>query len=230
MTALGQLLVMVPSRGRPENIRRLVENWPTDVDLLVAVDDDDPKLSEYQDIPNGIRYLVTGPRLRLGPTLNAICGAPAILYKYVGFMGDDHLPRTPDWHVRVIEELERLQAGFVYGNDLLQGERLPTAVFMTSNIIQTLGKMVPKELVHMYLDDAWLAWGKGMNSITYLPDVVIEHIHPVANKTQRDIGYDEADSFMNQDRENWQKYISTGQLEEDIVRLERLKNGMATVS
>lgn len=224
---MTEMLVIVPSRNRPENIRRLLSNWPDDVDLLVAVDDDDPKLAEYQELPVETRV---GPRLRLGPTLNEAALEEYEYYNYIGFMGDDHLPRTEGWQYRIQNELERLQVGFVYGNDLFQGEKLPTAVFMTTNVVEILQCMCPTVLTHMYLDDAWLAWGKGIDRITYMPDVIIEHIHPAANKVALDSGYQEADSFMTEDRENWEKYISRGQLEEDIQKLERLKNGMASVS
>ena len=225
---INNMIVIVPSRSRPENVRRLVDHWPSDVDLLVCIDFDDPTLVQYSGNHN-TQYRV-GPRLRLGPTLNAAALEEVNRYKYIGFMGDDHLPRTEGWQHSIQDELAKLQVGVVYGNDLLQGEKLPTAVFMTSNIIKTLGYMCPPNFVHMYLDNAWLEWGRGIDRITYLPDVIIEHIHPAANKINRDAGYDEADSFMNADRQMWENYVGGGFLEEDLQKLERLKDGMASVS
>jgi hypothetical protein len=41
----------------------------------------------------------------------------------------------------------------------------------------------------MYVDNAWLALGRAIGRIRYLPDVVVEHVHPVAGKAQWDEGY-----------------------------------------
>jgi hypothetical protein len=39
------------------------------------------------------------------------------------------------------------------------------------------------------VDNYWLALGQAADCITYLPDVVVEHLHPVAGKAQWDEGY-----------------------------------------
>ena len=75
---MSEMTILVPSRGRPENIIRLMDAWTTtttlDTRLLVLVDDDDSKLNDYLVIPNiDIRV---GPRLRIGGTLNVV--APEI--------------------------------------------------------------------------------------------------------------------------------------------------------
>lgn len=232
---MNDMLIIVPSRGRPENIQRLFNVWPKSVDILVAVDEDDQKLDEYLSLrlpyPLSMEVCeIVGPRLRLGGILNELAKSSAPYYEYIGFMGDDHLPKTEGWEEEFSIELEHLGVGIVYGNDLLQGERLPTAAVMTSNIIQTLGYMSPPVLTHMYIDDAWLAWGRGIDSITYMPEVIIEHIHPAANKTAQDSGYEEANSYMQADKTQWESYVSRGLLEEDIQKLWRLKYGVASVS
>lgn len=71
------------------------------------------------------------------------------------------------------------------------------------------GHMVPPGAVHLFLDDAWLALGRALGAITYLPDVVVEHVHPIAGKAQWDAGYAECntDALMDADRavfERWQ--------------------------
>src|SRR5689334_7595719 len=183
------MLVIVPSRGRPRNIAHLLVSWyetMTSATLVVAVDDDDPTLDEYRsifDVTHDDRYqLVVGPRLRLAGTLNAVSRSrilrPGTLpTDVIGFMGDDHRPRTSHWDVDVEDAFKQWGHAIVYGNDLLQGPNLPTAVFMTAGMIKTLGYMVPPGLVHMYLDNTWKAWGELMNRLIYLPNTVIEHMH-----------------------------------------------------
>lgn len=196
---MSDLLVIVPSRGRPHNIAELHVAWAEtahrDGRLLVAVDDDDPALPEYQRVCDLIGVeLEVGPRLRLTGTLNKVAIEHAPRHKAIAFMGDDHRPRTVGWDTQLMAELDRLGTGFVYGNDLLQGERMATAVAMTSDIVSALGYMAPPQMVHLCLDLVWVEWGKAIDRLAYLPDTVIEHMHPAVGKAVNDSGYDEANS------------------------------------
>jgi len=213
---LAPMVVFVPSRGRPGNIAQLAESWQETfswyADLLVALDEDDPALPEYLalDVWNGTwASNVVGPRRRLGPTLNWLAESFPD-YDAIGFMGDDHRPRTPRWDEMVCKVLDGMGAAIVYGDDLLQHERLPTAVFMTSNIPAALGWMCPPGMVHLYLDDAWKALGEGMGRLRYLPNVVIEHLHPTAGKAPMDERYAEVNSA--------EQYASDGAVFEEFKR------------
>jgi hypothetical protein len=107
----------------------------------------------------------------------------------VGFMGDDHRPRTKGWDSRYVTALREMGTGIVYGDDLLQHEALPTQCAMTSDIIQALGYMAPPQLTHLYVDNFWLALGRAAGCIQYLQDVVVEHLHPIAAKAEWDEGH-----------------------------------------
>lgn len=189
-----RLLMIVPSRGRPENVKRLTEAFDDTregpADLLICVDEDDPKRADYQHLllPGRVRMEI-GPRLRLGGTLNEAALANVGQYFALGFCGDDHIFRSQGWNRQFVWALQDLGSGIVYGNDLIQGAALPTAVAMTSDIVATLGHMVPPDLVHLYCDDAWRDLGNAMGRLRYLPDVVIEHLHPIAGKAAEDAGY-----------------------------------------
>lgn len=219
---MADLLIIVPSRGRPEAIKDFYYNWSLvtadSADLLVAIDEDDPKVDDYLSLgwTTGTPTLRVGPRLRLGPTLNAVAKENLSSYKYLGFMGDDHRPRTPGWDNLYCESLQTNK--FVYGNDLFQGENLPTQVAMHSSVIKSLGYMCPPTLVHMYLDDAWKAWGYGIGSMEYLPEVIIEHLHPAAGKGTTDSHYLEVWDHMEPDRIRWEAY-KEAQLFQDIQKL-----------
>src|SRR5690606_31550877 len=95
---------------------------------------------------------------------------------------------------------------------------------MTSNIVTALGYMAPPDLVHLFLDNAWLDWGRGAECLTYLPGTVIEHMHPAAGKAANDAGYLEANSQtrFTADRDAYEQYTAT-QLADDIKKLEALK-------
>jgi hypothetical protein len=212
------LTVIVPTRGRPQNIAELwaafEETCDGDTRLVACVDLDDPELPAYQKLADRLFdepffRLETGPRLRLGGTLNVAGPKWAARGEAVAFMGDDHRPRTRGWDTAYMQELGRLGTGLVYGNDLIQGQALPTQVAMTSDIVLATGHMVPPGIVHLWIDNAWLALGQALGAITYLPDVIVEHQHPIAGKAAWDAGYAECntDALMDADRavfEQWQ--------------------------
>ena len=215
---MTDLAVIVPSRGRPQNADRLwtaFEGCPL-AELVLCCDNDDPTLPLYRECE-------VGPPARLVAWLNRaaadVLSDPDV--RYVGFMGDDHLPRTPDWDAIVCDTLAELGTGIVYGNDLLQGERLPTAAFMTRDIVEALGYMAPPELEHLYVDDAWLAWGRAIGRIRYLPDLIIEHVHPAAGKAPSDAGYETADACMTADAAAFGTYLAE-RFDADVAKLRAL--------
>jgi hypothetical protein len=211
------LAVIVPTRGRPGNAARLAEAF-RETDTLNALvvfvaDIDDPELPAYRDLLDSgaiPRLMVHGQTggTGLGPALNYAARKYAGLYENVGFMGDDHLPRTCGWEDRVLEELDSLEPRIVYGNDLLQGPNLPTAVFMQSRIVQALGCMAPSCMRHLYLDNFWKHLGETLGGLVYLPDVIIEHLHPVAGKAAWDERYAVVNASGRDlaDRTAWENY------------------------
>jgi hypothetical protein len=195
-------VVLVPSRGRPHTVAEIAKAFQDtcgsyEVELLFIVDHNDPTLVDYLFAVQEQKHWI-GARVFQQPggsmvaALNA--GAEYALQTYpdadgIAFMGDDHRPRSEDWDTAYLEALTDLGTGIVYGDDLLQGERLPTQCAMTADIIRALGYMSPPNLTHLAVDNAWLALGKAADCIRYLPDVVIEHLHPVAGKADWDTGY-----------------------------------------
>jgi hypothetical protein len=227
------LLVIIPTRGRPQAVPAILDAWRATgatADVLFAVDDDDPELDGYlahRDRIDDPRVLWrVGLRLRLCGTLNKVAVEEAHRYRFLAFMGDDHRPRTVHWDQRFRECLSA-GPGIVYGNDLLMGEQMPTAVAMTSDIVTTFGYMAPPQLVHLCLDLVWLDLGRGMERITYLPDVVIEHMHPAAQKAPLDQGYVECNSpeQVTADAEAYYQYRDGGGLQADLSKLRKLIEG-----
>lgn len=208
-----RFLVIVPTRGRPGNVRRLTaglaETGTSVADFLFVVDDDDPTTPEYLALADsGPHRFAVVHRMRLGGTLNFIAAQHLDEYAAIGFMGDDHLPRTAGWDTSILEALDAPGPRVVYGNDLLQGANLPTAVFLHSAIIRALGYMCPPRQLHLFLDDFWKALGEQLGGLVYLPDVIIEHLHPVAQKAIWDERYAEVNSqeTTESDRDAWLRY------------------------
>jgi hypothetical protein len=193
---VADLVVIVPSRGRPHTVAEMAEAFEqtctADTQLWFAVDDDDPTAEKYRaaraPIAQGV-HVVTSSNASMVDALNRAAvnlsvGAPCA----IAFMGDDHRPRTVGWDRAYLDALAA-QPGIVYGNDLIQGPNLPTQCAMSTEVVRALGHMVPPVLTHLYADNYWRDLGKACGCLTYLPDVVIEHLHPVAGKAEVDDGY-----------------------------------------
>jgi hypothetical protein len=194
-----KILVIVPTRGRPENARDLIETFRSTVfereltDLLFVIDDDDPEIEGYRRVLDGnqdenIRYEVC-KRMRMNATLNRAAVKYSRDYDVIGFLGDDHRFRTDDWDLALVRSISGNLSAIRYGDDLLQGENLPTAVFITTDIIHALGYMAPPEMVHMYLDNFWKDLGEATGIIKYMPEIVIEHMHYINGKGIADDQY-----------------------------------------
>jgi hypothetical protein len=224
----AELLMLVPSRGRPQSIKRLyrefLDTTEGNTEFLALVDDDDCNLDNYKEAANELGFsMEVGPRLRLGGTLNVASSKYAPVYPFIGWVGDDTVLSTPQWDVKFVTELKRLGTGMAYGNDLLQCGNIPAALItMTSNIVLKLGYMAVPGFQHMYLDNAWQAWGDGIGKITYFPEVIHEHLHFSASKSQMDQTYAESDPFMSSDAILWNEYVNSGQLDRDIAKLKEL--------
>ena len=102
------------------------------------------------------------------------------------------------------------KVGVCYADDMLKHERFPTAMIMSSVIIRALGRMHP-EMYHGNPDQAWRELGKALGCLIYLPDVVIEHMHPLAKKGEIDNVFREAHKQDAGDMiayRAWEKVIS----------------------
>lgn len=213
------ILTIVPSRGRPEAVNELIEEFNANTaisDLCIATDDDDP--SEYI-VPNKV-ILEVNPRMRMNGTLNFIADKYCYDYDYLVFLGDDHRPRTEHWDLKLFESIEDLKYGIAYGNDLLQGENLPTAVMQDARIVRTLGYFSPPKQKHLFLDNFWKDLGTELGTLVYSPDVIIEHLHPFANKAKMDAGYAEVNDreMYIYDQLMYEEYKIT-QWQKDLYKL-----------
>lgn len=212
---MGELAVLVPSRGRPHNAERLHEAFDKtcrgDTKLVLGLDSDDPALVDYRcgEVREGLRG-------RLVDWLNLLAGDRT--EPYIGHIGDDNVPLTEGWDVRVMESLDRNQ--FCFGNDLDPGRApgsLSIHIFMRRSVVEWLGYMGPPSLRHMYVDPVWYAWGKA-TSIEFLEDVEIPHLHYTLGHAPRDESYEHSTGLIPRDLAAYNAYCRDG-LNIDIDKL-----------
>jgi hypothetical protein len=244
---MPELVVIVPTRSRPEAISRVVNAWRVTgagdegAELLFVVDEDDPAgVDEYRRQLDGRPPWVSAiyrnvwrplvPKLNLEASeLAAIRYAPML-----GFAGDDHLPRTPGWAGRYIGELRSMGTGVVYCDDGYQHENIPTQWAMTADIVRALDRMVPAPVEHLYCDNAVRDLARAAGCLSYLPDVLIEHMHPVARdasgapKAPSDEQYERVNGREQnrRDRTAWRTWVR-GCLATDAAKINALRKQAA---
>lgn len=216
------LLTLVPTRNRVENAQELLKvfyekSTEASSGLLFVVGTEDPRLEEYRDvIPK--EHLFVFPDRGLVKALNYVAPMYVDEYESIAFMGDDHRPRSTGWDGRYLTALRDIGSGYVYGNDLLMGERIPTQVAISSTIIKTLGFFGPPGFWHLCVDLTWKDMGAGLDRLVYLDDVIVEHMHPAAGKAEEDSGYKHVNSRMmvkhdEQEYKRWKRVDFPKELE-----------------
>lgn len=216
------ILALCPSRGRPAAAHAVLESLLAtaanrDTRLAFIVDRDDPTANEY---PAGYTVRVR-PRGNMGGALAEALRNHNLLgdATIVGMIGDDCRFRTPGWDATFLAGLDGFE-GIVYGDDGFQHDRLVSHWWLSRGIVDTFG-MAPSWLRHFYMDNYWKELGTAAGCLLYYPNVLIEHLHPLAGKGDDDATYQRNGRHARHDRlafEHWKKRL----MHLDLNRLLRL--------
>jgi hypothetical protein len=181
---MPDLLIVVPSRGRPQNIARLLSAVHStarlDTHVHVAVDSDDETLPGYgaamEEAGGEHDVLEAGPPKGLCAWTNEVAVRRAGEYPFLASLGDDMVPRTPGWDRALCRAITGMGGtGFAYPWDGIR-EDVPEAVVMSSDIVAALGWMCLPSLKHWYCDNAWDVLGRGAGCIRHLRAVAVDHV------------------------------------------------------
>lgn len=172
--------ILLPSRGRPENIERLYKSImltavsPADIEIIVRLDDDDE--SEYKDFPL-VKY-IKGPRITLSKYWNECyeqSKGDILMHS-----GDDIIFRTEGWDdvVRNAFEKQPDKILFVFGDDgSPHNGNFGTHGFIHRKWAETVGYFVPPYFSSDY-NDTWLNdVAKMLGRHKHIP-ILTEHMHP----------------------------------------------------
>lgn len=182
-----QIDVLVPSRGRPQNLERLARaiaaTADTPVRIRVRLDSDDPSRDGYPELDN-VSY-TTGPRVHFAASVNELAAESDATH--FAILGDDVLPETLGWDTALLASLGD-GIGVAYGSDgleLLHGPDLPTHVLVPRAIFDRLGWIALPALRHLFCDNVWRDLGNAVDNLVYSPNVKLTHLHRW-NKTAPD--------------------------------------------
>ena len=215
---MTDLVLLVPSRGRPKNVTRLLEACAATCRAATVVhfgfDNDDPEMLANLAAADGALFSVS-QRMGLARWTNYLAAAH-VSDGAVCSIGDDMVPLTDGWDERLLAACGT--TGMAYPNDRRRDD-IPECVVMTTDIVAALGWMCPPGLEHWYIDNAWSDLGRGAGCIAYLPDVVVEHRHPnVPGGDKPDRTYWDASPKMAADMAAYQRWRLKG-MREDIGKV-----------
>lgn len=227
---MSDLLVMIPTRGRRKQCERLLKSFQdntVDAEILFIIDDDDEETYEGMDWGDA-QHGVLGPRESLTGKLNRTSDAVNSLYKYLMFVGDDHVFRTPEWDKILREKFDVIGGtGMIYPDDRRRND-VPEIIAISTDIVRVLGHFAEPMFKHYYIDNAWMELGKRTGMIFFTPDIVVEHLHygmrnnPEAG--ERDATYIEAENaWGDSDNRAYQEWRATA-MPIQVARLRRAFN------
>jgi hypothetical protein len=220
-----RVLVITPSRGRPERLEYMLGETlrlsGPGTHVAVCYDEDDPEAGRYEALGEKIRqahpgrtFWHRGRRRTMGDWTNYVAMWPrAARYPYLASLGDDHIPRTQGWDAALTAAIEaRGGTGIGYGDDRHQHENLPTAPVISSDIIRVLGWVILPGIRGKFCDNAWRDLADLAGVRVYVPEVVIEHVHPDAGKAAWDGTYGDGHGSWAGDEA---VYLAWGRLQAD---------------
>lgn len=236
------LVVVIPTRGRPQHVARTAEAWletgamDMGVPVVYALDRGDPAYEDYRRAIKSefgnLAQVVDAGGSGMVPAINTAGRwllAQADRPTAVAVFNDDHLPRSEGWQYRMTLSLAQMGTGIVYPNDLLRGESLCTAWAMTTDIIEATNRIVPCLVTHLFADNAVMALGKESGVLRYLPDVVVEHVHYSAGKAPKDEHYARvnARSQWSADEARFRRWLVSAKFRDQIEAVKTLRQARA---
>jgi hypothetical protein len=220
------LIVIVPTRNRPAQCKRLIESFEetTDNATLLFVTDGDDKSYEGFDW-HGHGCAEVNPRASLTQKLNST--AQNILGKYEEIMwqGDDHEFITPHWDTKILQVRQDWGSGWLYPNNGRRSD-VPETWTVSRDVVEALGWYANPALAHYYIDNSIAELGKRAGIIKWVSDVKIVHHHYSVDKdTEYDDLYKDTEKlFGERDLAAFQQWRGSNQVAATVSQLRRQFN------
>ena len=197
-------MLIIPSRGRPHNLQRLITSClatGTSAPAWVRLDEDDDSLPQYValDIPWEV---VVGPRVPLSEVYNEAYRELPETNHWV-FIADDVVPTTYGWDRLLIDIAGVDGMAAPSGGGTTGG--CPHFV-LGGELVRSIGWLALPGLDRLYIDTVWSDISKQRGVLRRAKDVVLEHRHFSNRKALFDRTYRKENKA--QDKiiyENWKR-------------------------
>lgn len=182
-------MFVLPSRGRPHNIQRLLRVWPyTQHRVWLRVDEDDPLLPRYQRVKAPRSWtLEVGPRLPLSGIYNEIFARHPDT-PWWGFIADDVVPETLNWERPLIEAAGHDGMAVPAGQHEDDPEGAPHFI-LGGDLPREMGWLALPGLDRIYIDTVWRDIAQARGTFRRVPEVVLKHYHFSNGLAFRDATY-----------------------------------------
>jgi glycosyltransferase involved in cell wall biosynthesis len=201
----GLISILVPTRNRPKNVRRLVSSIfknsanSNNIEILFYVDIDD--VTFPNDILQNNIKIIRGPKIWNSLMLNVLY--VHAIGEIVMYAADDIEFSTLNWDLIVLEAFNKVpdKILLVFGNDLGSYEnQIAIHGFLHRNWLETIGTFAASS--RGSLSDLWHTENARMlNRMVYLPQLHIKHIH--YRQGDKEAIFDETYKHTYQDSTSW---------------------------
>jgi GDP-D-mannose 3',5'-epimerase len=192
--------IVAPTLKRPAAVKAMIESVKASarhfhrIQFCFYIDSDDEESRvaltqyalDYTDCA-GISFTTSKEPIKLSGMWN--CAYESLATgEIIMLCADDIRFRTKSWDVEIERAFDAVsdKVALVFGNDGIQGSSLATHSFVHREWIKASGFWLPPYFVADYCD-TWLdEVARAIGRITYLPNVVTEHMHYTVGKSEID--------------------------------------------
>ena len=157
--------------------------------MIIRIDLDDPCLEKYMGFDCQIIDVIPGEQQSITQMINDCVSGNEMDYDFFSVVNDDFIYQTKNWDL--ILGYATCGYGIAYGNDGIQGERMPTTSVISANLVHAVGWLQMPDLIGLYGDNVWKDIGQALGCLYYVPEVEITHMHPLQYREEKD------DTFKN---------------------------------
>ncbi len=227
------IAILVPSRGRPEQLKRMIESARKtaykEVKLFLAISPEDELA--YQSINGNTRKYIMPDNMPTAHKWNLLAEEAMRNTDNTLFMvgADDMVFTTPGWDEAVINHYNALvkQQHVYHLQDSRDKDGTPHPI-MTREYIEAMGYLVPPMFLHWYIDTWTVELAKQLKVFTHLTDYELIHDKP-SDRGLSDETFNRIRSFGWRERDEWtnKKMRSIGFMEHEQRRLMNVMKGVA---
>lgn len=193
---------------------------PDQVELIIALDNDDPMLEQYKQRLDKRVKLFINPRFA---KLSTCWNQMTFMSKgdMVMLANDDLRHRSHHWDMMLCEAARKHPDGIfcAWGPDGIHKDNQASFPVVGRKVVEVLGYYLPEIFQYFYVDTWIFDIIKRVGRLEYIPTLFIEHMHICKQKRQPDAldAYNRRDNALRNDRELFQQ--TSDQREQEASKL-----------
>lgn len=209
-----RILLKCPTRSRREQFLHNLSRWveladkPELLGIAVTCDLDDDSMRDVTeaDLPATVawRQIFRGTNRTKIEACNANMHEIPWTWDIVILVSDDMVPQVQGYDTRIREAMKTTDH-VVWINDGIQGRALNTLNIFGRRRFETWGYLYHPSYKSFYCDNEVTDWcNSNPEKCTYIPEVLIRHIHFITGAVPMDSLYQRNQSYLDEDRRNYE--------------------------